>query len=261
MRAAVNGVELHYELEGEGPPVVLLPGLTALNDVWEGVRPGVAKEFTVLTFDQRGTGRSTGKDAPHSVPTLAADVLGLLDHLGWDRAALVGISMGGGIAQTFAFEYPDRISALVLVSTSSEFLPETVKMFHARADHAEREGMAGLVDTMMGQWYSEDLLEEEREKAEAMRQALLSLDPRVFAARARANAERGWTERLGEIRCPVLFVGGELDVMDAPVHLERYRRHVADFEGHVMPGVAHALTAEAPDEYNAIMLPFLRRVL
>jgi len=90
-------------------------------------------------------------------------------------------------------------------------------------------------------------------------QTFLANDPRAWAASARANGTRNWTDRLGQITCPVLYIGGALDP-PAPRQSEIYARHLPEVDVHLLPGVAHLLPLEVPEEVNRLLLSFLDRV-
>lgn len=114
-RVAVGGGTLYYEVRGSGPPVVLLHAGGLDLTMWDPQVGPVARAFRVIRYDARGHGRSSAPMGPHST---VEDLRALLDHLGVERANLVGISMGAGVALEFAISYPQRVSKLVLVSTS-----------------------------------------------------------------------------------------------------------------------------------------------
>jgi pimeloyl-ACP methyl ester carboxylesterase len=117
-RTNSNGVELHYEVHGTGAPLLLISGLGYPAWEWHKMLPYLAPQFTVITFDNRGVGQSDKPAGPYTASMLAADVAGLLDAIGIQKAIIMGHSMGGFIAQAFALEYPERVDKLVLCSTN-----------------------------------------------------------------------------------------------------------------------------------------------
>ena len=120
MRVDIDGISLHYELEGSGTPLVLTHGLGDDLRFWDPLVARLAAHHAVLRWDVRGFGASAKPAGPYSPALFAADLAALLDALGLDRVHLGGISMGGVIAQRFALDHPSRLRSLILVSTSSE---------------------------------------------------------------------------------------------------------------------------------------------
>jgi 3-oxoadipate enol-lactonase len=256
-----GGFKLYFEEHGTGPPVVLLHGLSESLEAWAAQVPALAERYRVITPDIRGHGRSDKPPGPYSVDQFAEDVRGLLDHLGIERAVVGGLSMGGGVAQTLTLRHPRLVRALILVSTSSTFTPFVRERFLRRAEIAEREGMAPLIDGMMAIWFTPERLRAPTPEVEHIRAMTLANDPLAFAAASRANAARDWTERLSEIRCPTLFVGGLDDPADPATAAAVYRERLPDLETHLLPGVSHVLNVEAAATLNALLLAFLDRVV
>lgn len=252
-----DGLHLYYESHGEGRPVLLIHGLSGTHELWKYQVPALAERSRVITLDLRGHGQSDKPPGPYSVPLFADDVLGLLDHLNLETAVLVGLSMGGGTVQTFALAYPMRVRALGLISTSSEFTPPVRERFYQWAEAAERDGMAPLAESLVASWVSVEFREKHPEEFDLNVRATLATDSKAFAASARANAVRNWTDQLQRITCPTLFVGGELDAADPVRNADIYRRHLKDLEVHIIPGVSHLLPLEAPEQFNRILMEFL----
>ncbi len=117
-KANVDGIGLHYEASGEGFPLLLIMGLGANLDWWDPrLVDGLSRGFRTIRFDNRGTGRSDGSEEEYTMQRLADDAAGLLDALGIARAHVLGISMGGMIAQELALAHPEKIGRLILAST------------------------------------------------------------------------------------------------------------------------------------------------
>ena len=257
MYAPAHPSRLWYRQEGAGLPVVLLHGLADTHDLWRHQIPALAASYRVIAFDLRGHGRSPHPGGEFTLRDLAEDVRRSLDGLGIQRAVVVGLSMGGGVAQTLALEYPERILALGLVSTSSEFPDETRERFVARAAVAEREGMEAVVEATVPRWFTPRFTELHPDEVERTRRGVLAIDPAAFAAASRANAVRDLTARLGQIRCPVLFMGGSDDPARPQRALEIYRRTIPDLRAELLDGASHLVPVEAPNRFNALLLAFL----
>ncbi|MGH7895506.1 MAG: alpha/beta fold hydrolase, partial [Candidatus Binatia bacterium] len=109
-----NGVQIHVEESGSGPPLLLIMGLGASLETWEAQREAFAARFRVIAFDNRGAGRSEIPPPPWSVVDMAADAVGVLDALGVGRAHVLGVSMGGMIAQEMVIRHPARVDHLIV---------------------------------------------------------------------------------------------------------------------------------------------------
>jgi 3-oxoadipate enol-lactonase len=117
-KAFVNGISMYYETHGRGDPLVLLIGLGAGHLGWFFQVPVFKRQYRVVILDNRGAGKTDKPSQPYTIRTMADDTVGLMDHLGIEKAHIVGVSMGGMIAQEMAINYPERVTKLVLASTS-----------------------------------------------------------------------------------------------------------------------------------------------
>ncbi|MBI5966047.1 MAG: alpha/beta fold hydrolase [Chloroflexi bacterium] len=117
-KAQSNGIELYYEIQGAGQPLVLISGLGYPLWQWHKMVPFLAEHFQVITFDNRGVGQSDKPAGPYTAQMLAADTAGLLDALGIEKAIIAGHSMGGFIAQAMALDFPQKVAKLILCSTN-----------------------------------------------------------------------------------------------------------------------------------------------
>ncbi|HVA40821.1 MAG TPA: alpha/beta fold hydrolase, partial [Candidatus Binataceae bacterium] len=132
-RARIDGVELAYELRGSGAPLVMIHGAQGDQTMFAGLASACASGFRVLTFDQRGSGLSEKPDMDYSIAMLADDTAALIDHLGLSPAHVIGVSMGGMIAQELALRHPGKVRSLVLGCTTPG---------GPRAIHAEGNALA-----------------------------------------------------------------------------------------------------------------------
>lgn len=115
--AKVNGISLYYGVCGQGEPLVMIMGFAGSHAGWIFQRRAFRKHFRVITFDNRGVGRTDKPGGPYSIRMMAEDTVGLMDHLGIEKAHILGVSMGGYIAQELAINHPERIKKLVLGCT------------------------------------------------------------------------------------------------------------------------------------------------
>jgi 3-oxoadipate enol-lactonase len=121
--ADANGIRIHYEVHGEGRPLLFILGFGADVSEHTALIDQLAALSRIIAFDNRGAGRTDKPDAPYSIELMAADALGVMDALGVSRADVLGISLGGRIALELALGHPERVERLILVSTSARVVP------------------------------------------------------------------------------------------------------------------------------------------
>ena len=152
-RFDANGVSLYYEVAGEGPPLVLVHGFACGLRMWDPQVRALSSAWRVVTYDVRGHGISDApsESAAYSQDISIADLRALLDHLGLERAAVGGLSMGGNIALNFALAQPARVSALIVADTGagSDEAADWASTVHAFADTIERDGLDRFADQAM----------------------------------------------------------------------------------------------------------------
>jgi 3-oxoadipate enol-lactonase len=245
-----NGINMYYEVHGQGPAVVLAhPGGGNHLSWWQQV-PAFARRYTCITFDHRGHGYTSDlpKDDPGTV-AYAQDLVGLLDHLGIQRAAIVGQSMGGWTGAGLAQVCPERVSALVLAnSTGGIHDPELDEHFNAIKTWHPRQIWAGA--------YAPDF--PQREPARTF------LYQQITAWNVRRPANLGaqlemvhYSTPIVEQRIPTLFVTGEGDTLIPPRLVERVAQQIPQARFVTVPGTGHSPYFEKPEEWNQIVLDFL----
>jgi aminoacrylate hydrolase len=256
-----GGGHLAFDRRGSGPPLVLVSGLGGAASFWGGFAQACARHFTVLTYDHRGTGRSSRCDTAYSVPGMARDLGVLLDGLGWDRVALVGHSTGGAIGQVMAIEEPGRIARLVLSATWARPCPYFRRLFSARLEVLERLGIeayrrqAALVLNTPS-WVAAHEGDIEADLA-AARAAAHPLDAEITRRRIRAILDHDVLGRLGEVRCPTLAVVAQDDMVTPPHLTDAFSGSIADLATIVLPRGGHYLVRAEPEAYAGAVLPFL----
>jgi 3-oxoadipate enol-lactonase/4-carboxymuconolactone decarboxylase len=178
----------------------------------------------------------------------AQDALALLDALGIRQAHVVGLSIGGRIAQQMAAEAPDRVASLVLMDTAAEFPPP--EAWQQRIDIAAAQGMAGLVDMVMPRW----VVDASLASAQGLRRMLLATDPWGYAASAAALRDARAAEIAGRIACPTTVIVGERDIATPPAMAQALRAMIPGAELVTIPEAAHIPTLERAEAVNAALL-------
>ena len=252
----VNGVRTWYEEVGTGEPVVLVHGLGGTGqDIWKKVLAELAESFRVVAYDVRGSGRSDAPPGPYTVGGLADDLQALLVTLGYERVAIVGHSMGGGVALELAGRDPARVRAVVGVGAVAE-LPEQGRAgMAARAETVEAEGMVAVAETVATNGLAPSFRATYPEDYQEFVSLIASNRPEGYAAQCRALVQMAVD--LERVAPPVLLVSGELDQASPPAMNEANAASLQNARFVEVPDAAHILPWEKPRELLDAAVPFL----
>lgn len=258
-RVRVDDIEVHYEEAGEGSAVVLVHGLGNDLHLWDALAPELARRHRVVRYDVRGFGGSDKPAGPYTLAGFAADLAGLLDALAIDRVHVLGLSMGGVIAQRLALDFPQRVRSLVLVSTSSEVGANARAAWHRLADAIEARGFdARSADASRA--FAPEFAERHPDVVAAAGRANAANDPRAYAAAARASGDFAWTDELGAIDAPVLIVQGLDDRLTPPGGSVKMARALRRARLLMLEGTGHNVQIERPEALAHAALGFFAGV-
>ena len=258
--ADLTDVRCYYELVGQGDPLLLIPGLGGDCRVWDPVAPLLAENFSLILADNRGLGRSLARRKPRTLADYAADIAELLDRLQLDRAHVLGISLGGLIAQRFALEHPGRIDKLVLVSCTDRFSPYLMRIVGLLGHSLRRLPRAAFVQTMellgTAPLYLDANVDEidrmARERVRAGVPARAMGDQLRCLLRSEVPAEHY------KIAAPTLVVAGEHDALIPNCYAKLMASKIPDSRFELIAGAGHNPIVEAPDAVIPIITRFLR---
>jgi pimeloyl-ACP methyl ester carboxylesterase len=256
------GFRMYYEEHGSGFPLLLINGLGSDHLEWLHQVPAFAARFRVLVFDNRGTGRTEVPPGPYTTGQMADDAAAVLEALGIPRAHVLGVSLGGMIAQEVALRHPDRVDGLVLGCTgpggelSLRPSPEAMAAFAlARGEDPEAE-----LRRMLPFLYTDACIRERPEEIEGFVRRRLDqpTPPDGYQAQLAAAVTHDASSRLEGIRARTLVITGDADRL---VHWENSLRIAGRIPGAtlvVLPGAPHRLFAETADAFNREVLSFLQ---
>ena len=238
----VNDVHMYYETCGEGTPLVLLHGgMLSINLNFAGLIPTLARKHRVIGVEMQGHGRTADTGRAITPAALASDIVGLLDHLGIDRAHVLGHSMGGAVTMELAVSYPDRVRSVVPISVS-------VRPDGIHEDLADPSKYATSPRMPTQQDFAEFSAEYKR----------LSPHPDHFdeflAMLSASNADlKGWTDKqLAEITAPVLLVLGDRD-FTTNEHAALMQQLIPGSQLAILPNTTHMQVTHRAD----LLLPML----
>ena len=256
---AAGSVHFHSDGVHDGPVILLLNGWTASGLTWssEFLRP-LEERHCVVRIDNRGTGWSRDARVPFTIGDLADDAAHVLDTVGADSATVVGLSMGGMVAQELALRHPERIERLVLVATRPPApaqippRPGAIEATFAPVVDPVDVHLRALWASFCGPGFADrhpDRMDE------LMGQILVRVTPR-FAVRAQARAIAGWSgpDRLRRIAAPTTVVHGSVDPLMPVGNGMRLARLIPHARYVELPGVGHIVPMEAPEMLAEVVL-------
>jgi len=270
--ASVNGANLYYEINGEGPIVVQIGGAVNGHEGYGLITPRMAERFTVIDYDHRGYGDSDRPKQRYTMETWADDLAGLLDALDVERCHVHGGSMGGFIAVLFAAKYPERVDRLVFNGAVAKCDWMARANFHLWKRIAQEFGLGSeeLAQMLLTHAFSRTYLDEMAggtlHSLGWMQESIArnaSLD--VFCDACDAMAEADVTGMLGQITAPTLILQGDADIL-TPLDCgpdgagaRKIHEGIAGSELYLLHGCGHGVLFERPDEAVRQVLTFLSR--
>jgi pimeloyl-ACP methyl ester carboxylesterase len=260
--AEVNGQRLYYEVVGDGEPLLCIHGLACDTLAWIPQIQAFGAAHRTVIFDNRDVGQSSMAEDDYTIADMAGDALALADELELDAFHLLGVSMGGAIAQEVALAAPERIRTLTLAVTfsdSSAYTRRLAEVWGARVRQISREQH---VDELMLLNHSEAFYEND-EMVQFLRTAILNnphpQPPEAFARQLAACSRHGTTDRLGSLTMPAHVIGGEYDIL-VPIWKSRaIAEAIPGSKLTVLPQAPHGLSLERAEEFNAAVLEFIRQ--
>jgi pimeloyl-ACP methyl ester carboxylesterase len=246
----VNGVKLHYEEAGSGPPLLLISGLGQNRLAWATVVPELSKTYRCITFDNRGTGQSEVPDGPYSMNDLSDDAAALIEYLDIGPVPAIGWSMGGVVLQSMLIDHGQLLSRAVLLST----LPSYTGVQDAWLDGLLALRQAGASPVVMGAsslpWaFTPYTLVDHGRTQAFLELGLQDPEPTTyagFAAQARGIREFDRRDELHTVTVPTLVLVGAEDVLTPPSQAVEMAERIPGAKLVVLPRGGHGMIIEFP---------------
>jgi len=256
----VNGQTLYYEVHGEGEPLVCVSGLSMDTLGWVMQVPAFAERHKVAVFDNRDIGQSSTASGSYEIADMAQDALALADALEWDSFHLLGVSMGGAIAQEIALAAPERVRTLTIAVSwagGGGWSRTLADVWSARVERMPREER---VDELMLLCFSEDFFENAEGVAWVRGMMLQNPNPQpadAFARQIGASSRHDTRDRLGSLGMPTHVIGAEQDIL-VPVWKSRELAElIPGAVLSVMDAAPHGASMERAEEFNGLVLDFI----
>jgi 3-oxoadipate enol-lactonase len=242
-----------------GRTVTFVTGIANDLTMWDGQVAAFERDFSVLRYDLRGHGGSEATRGDYSIALLVEDLNDLLEARGIEKTSLVGLGLGGAIAQAFAVEHPGRVEKLVACCCRARMVPDFAAMWHKLRDTVRQNGLESIVEPTVQRWFSEEFKAAHPDilqKVRAMiRRTTLDGYLGVTAAFLGLDVE----DRLNEITAPTLYVSGAEDRLGGPPELmKKLSENVRGARHLSVPKAAHIANIQNPEGFNKVLRDFLR---
>jgi 3-oxoadipate enol-lactonase len=236
-----------------GPAVLLVHALGLDWRMWEPVLDTLADGRRVFAYDVRGHGAAAGSPSPYTMADTARDLIGVLDAIGLPQAHVVGLSFGGGIAQSAAVTAPERFASLALLATTDH----PFDAFEGRALSAETDGMAAQVAPSLTRWFTANALALDADGVRYARERVLAGNATDWAAAWRAFKGLDVQGKLAGLEAPTLVLAGGADVSTTPEIMRGVASRIPGALYRELPGTPHMQTLERPELVAAALAEFL----
>jgi 3-oxoadipate enol-lactonase len=255
--AHLPDVTLHYEDEGDpaAPVLVLSNSLGTSVAMWDPQMARLRPHFRIIRYDTRGHGRSSVPAGPYTIAQLGADVAGLLDTLGVERAHFCGLSMGGITGMWLALHAAARIERLVLSNTAAYIGPPD--SWTARAATVQRDGVGAIADAVVARWLTPDYAEAHPQQVRALVAMLAATPAEGYAANCLAVRDSDLRAGIDAIRAPTLVIAGTRDLPTPPTDGQWLRARIPGAQ-YVEFDAAHLSNQQHPEAFAAALIDFLR---
>jgi pimeloyl-ACP methyl ester carboxylesterase len=257
MKIKVNGIALRCVVEGAGEPLVLIHGVGASLEVWDGVASRLRDRYRIVRYDQRGHGQSDKAPGPYTAEAFADDLVKLLDAVMIERAHVAGQSLGGLVAQSFALDHPQRLRKLALISTVAGRTEEERRRVQERLAMVG-SGIAGdHFRTSLDRWFTDAFRAANPELLAAYAARNQANDPACYAAAYRVLAETDLAEHLPAITAETLVMTGEHDQGSNPRMARLMHERINGSILRILPVLRHSILVEAPGVVATVLADFL----
>ena len=258
----VNDIEVYYEVHGEGDPLIMIMGLRRNLEWWYRQVPELSEDYQVIAFDNRGAGRSDKPVMAYSIGLFAQDTARLMDALGVDRAHVLGISMGGYIAQELAINFPEKVRSLVLGCTGAGgdraalMAPDRLAKFTANEGLTPEEILLKDVDI----YFTDALIEGRPDFIEQFIEISLRHYQPLDAFERQFNAclKHDTLGRVGRISVPTLIMCGDDDPLVPHQNSLILKELIPQADLELFPGGRHCFFIEFADQFNQSARSFLK---
>ncbi|HTE25737.1 alpha/beta fold hydrolase [Flavitalea sp.] len=258
--AKCNGINIYYEVSGEGPPLILISGLGGDHFFWDSSLKILSKHFQVITYDTRGIGKTDAPKTSYSLDIFTDDLIALMDELKIEKAHILGFSMGGNIALTLALKSPGRISKLI-IAASHAVINHQIRLFVDAVLNVYESGISTkqMFDLICPWLFSNSFLSNPKNEIYLKYDENEPDQQPLYAWKNQYLAQRNYNvvDSIDKIKLPTLIINGEFDLFATLEDAKLLRDKIEHSVLNVIPQSGHLINYENPELFHKYILDFL----
>ena len=250
----------HYQVDGtRGPWVTFVTGIANDTTLWDGQAAALAKDFRVLRYDLRGQGGSEATPPPYTIDLLVRDLLDLWQVLSIEKSHLVGLGLGGAIAQAAAVAHGGRLISVMPVCCRAQMVPDFAVLWHGLIEKVRKEGVEAIVEQTAQRWFSDDFKAKHPEVLDKVRKMIRRTSKDGYLGCATAFLSLDLEAEIHRIRVPTHYLSGAEDRLGGPPALmQRLADRVPGARHSSVPMAAHIANVQNPGGFILAMTEFLK---
>jgi len=255
-----EALDCHYSITGSGPAIFLTHGIGAAEDAWRFITPKLSENFTVITYDLRGHGKSPVTHKNFSLEELILDLERVREKVNIDKGHFIGHSLGGMIAPTYAKKYPDKVLSVGMLSTVAGRSEDDSKKVWSIIKDMEENGVEKTLEKLTTRWFTDEFIANNSELVTKRLKQVVDTDPDVFLNVFRIYAETEMISWLKELTKPCLLMTGENDKGCTPKHNKKMANEIKDSKLVILPKFKHSFLIEGPDQIIDNIIKFINKI-
>ncbi len=256
----MTGPRIHYRVDGtRGPWVTFITGIANDTTMWSSQMPALTGDYRVLRYDLRGQGGSEATPPPYSIDLLVGDLLRLWRQLGVPRTHLIGLGLGGAIAQAAAADHADKVTSVMPCCCRARMVPDFAAMWERLIDEVKKKGVEAIVEPTAQRWFSDEFKAANPAVLDEVRKMIRRTSQEGYLGCAGAFLKLSIEEKLADIKVPTLYLSGADDKLGGPPALMAgLAAKVAGARHESVPNAAHIANIQNPAGFNRLMVAFLK---
>jgi len=258
----INGIKIEYKVDGkEGRPyITFITGIANDFTLWDDQAAAFGTDYRILRYDLRGHGDTQATEGDYSIELLLRDLLGLLNELNIQKTHLVGLGLGGALAQAFAIENSHRVNALVPCCCRAKMVPEFAAMWHKLREAVANDGVEVVVEPTVQRWFSDEFKAANPKVLQDVRNMIRGTTTLGYLGVTAAFLGLNLEDKLPQIKAPTLYLSGAEDKVGGPPALmAELAKKVPRAQHRSVPKAAHIANIQNPAGFNKEVGDFLKR--